>query len=297
MRRATRRSDEEGASFEALGLGGGLIEELRPMERGHHHQEIELNLVFSGAATYLHGGAMQRVGPGRLVVFWGAVPHAVIKVEPGTSMCWMTVPLMAARSWGLPADFWGRLLGGEWLEGPEGSGARFPVRHWLADIAEASAAGEAAIRCELQGCLRWLAWRLEGARPRRRRAPGRAPTPSSPSAPEAGGEGLGAVEKMARHMAEHVGEPLRVERIAAAAGCRPNHAMALFRRRCGLTIGEYLARLRVTLAQRLLLESDAKVTDVAFACGFGTVSAFYANFVRLTGMPPRSFRMRGRSAA
>lgn len=72
----------------------------------------------------------------------------------------------------------------------------------------------------------------------------------------------------------------------------PNYAMSLFKKRCGLTIRGYLAHLRVTHAQRLLLEGNAKVADVALESGFATLSAFYDAFASRVKMSPRQFQSR-----
>jgi len=55
-------------------------------------------------------------------------------------------------------------------------------------------------------------------------------------------------------MAERYLKPVTM---TAAARRHPNYAMALFRRRCGITVSDYLTQLRVTHAQRLLLDGDA----------------------------------------
>jgi len=46
----------------------------------------------------------------------------------------------------------------------------------------------------------------------------------------------------------------------------------------------------VDAACLLLLHSPANVADIAFEVGFETLSTFYENFGRLTGMPPLSYR-------
>lgn len=68
--------------------------------------------------------------------------------------------------------------------------------------------------------------------------------------------------------------------------------MALFRRGSGATLHAYLRRQRVTHAQRLLIEGDAKIVDVALACGFQSLSAFYEAFAAEVGETPRAFRRR-----
>jgi len=56
------------------------------------------------------------------------------------------------------------------------------------------------------------------------------------------------------------------------------------------TPGELIARSRVDASCRLLLESEASVSEIAFQVGFETLSTFYEHFGRLTGMPPLAYR-------
>lgn len=262
-------------SLDEFGFDALRLRPPEPMGRIHHHQEVELNFVFSGAVTYLRGGATRRLAAGRLALFWGAVPHSLVDVQPGSDMAWITLPLPTVRGWGLEAHFMQLLLQGEWIVAPDGSAGRFPVAAWVGEIAAARGNAAPGLRHELQGCLWWMAAHAAPQQP----APGRETQ-----------DGLRPVEIMARVMADRYQEPLDVAAIAAAAGLHPNYAMHLFKQRCGLTIRDYLTQLRIMHAQRRLLESDAKIADVALESGFATLSAFYESFTRRVGLAPRNFR-------
>ncbi len=272
-------------TFQEIGLSARRSAGIQPMAGAHYHQEVELNYAFAGAVTYLHRGALRRLPAGRLAVFWGAVPHSLVAVEPGTELAWITVPLAWVRGWNLDARFLRRLVEGGWTFAPEGFAGRFPVGSWVDELAAGKTEDVPGLLHELQGCLHWLARRT--AHERGAGAGGRA----------AADEGWRPVEVMARMMAERYLEPLTVAQVAAAARLHPNYAMTLFRRRCGITLRDYLAQLRVTHAQRLLLDGDAKVTDVALESGFNTLSAFYEAFTRRVGLTPRAYRARHRTGA
>ncbi len=62
----------------------------------------------------------------------------------------------------------------------------------------------------------------------------------------------------------------------------------LFLQAYGKTIAEYLRFIRIRKAKIMLLEG-ATVTESAFECGFESMSAFYSNFKKETGYPPKSF--------
>jgi len=95
---------------------------------------------------------------------------------------------------------------------------------------------------------------------------------------------------MARYMAAHAAEPIGVAEVAQAAGLHPNYAMAVFRRVLGTTIASYLTRQRLHLAQQRLVASRRDIANIAFDCGFGSVSRFYEAFGRHFGTSPHRYR-------
>ena len=59
----------------------------------------------------------------------------------------------------------------------------------------------------------------------------------------------------------------------------------------GLTPTDYLTRVRIGQACRLLRESDAGILQVAMSCGFGSVSRFYEAFRQAIGTSPGRWRI------
>jgi AraC-like DNA-binding protein len=100
------------------------------------------------------------------------------------------------------------------------------------------------------------------------------------------------MERIAAIVGEGYREALTVGEIAEAAGLNANYAMTVFKDGCGLSLWEYVTRLRVSHAQRLLLTTDWTVERIALDCGFGSSSRFFAAFKRLCGCTPREYRRR-----
>ncbi len=92
--------------------------DVRAMRGAHRHVELELNLLTQGSVTYLFGGRRVRLEAGRLLVFWGALPHALIGHEPGTRCIWLTLPLPLFLRFRLPETLAGPLLHGTALSSP-----------------------------------------------------------------------------------------------------------------------------------------------------------------------------------
>lgn len=52
---------------------------------------------------------------------------------------------------------------------------------------------------------------------------------------------------------------------------------------------QYINRLRVNAAERLLRETDRSITDIAAAAGFSGIRTFNRAFHLNTGMSPRTY--------
>ena len=87
------------------------------------------------------------------------------------------------------------------------------------------------------------------------------------------------------------GEPLELAGLAREASLSPFHFLRLFRGAFGETPHQYLTRVRLEAAKRLLL-GDAAVTDVCFEVGFQSLGSFSTLFARRVGAPPSAFRRR-----
>src|SRR5262249_43947628 len=85
-------------------------------------------------------------------------------------------------------------------------------------------------------------------------------------------------------------QPISLEKTAQAAGVHPVHLARSFRRTPGLTLGEYVRRLRIEDACRRLITTDIAITGVALECGFSDHSHFARVFRRHMGVSPGRFR-------
>lgn len=88
----------------------------------------------------------------------------------------------------------------------------------------------------------------------------------------------------------HAHEPIDLESIAKETGLSPFHFLRIFFRVLGVTPHQYLLRVRLRNAARLLAGEDRTVTDVALDVGFADLSNFVRTFHRAAGVSPRSFR-------
>ncbi|TAN36711.1 MAG: helix-turn-helix domain-containing protein [Verrucomicrobia bacterium] len=88
----------------------------------------------------------------------------------------------------------------------------------------------------------------------------------------------------------HADQDPTLAEVAQQAHVSSFYLCKLFKKTTGMTFTEYLARLRVEKAKTLLLNPMARVSEVVFAAGFGSIPQFNSLFKRYVGMPPRQYR-------
>ena len=247
-----------------------------PMPLAHTHPDVELNYVHGDSITYLHGGLRQTVESGTLAVFWAGIPHQTLRPPAAGKGIWIYLPLPWLVQWKLPNDFAGQLLAGKLL--------RFPLdpavlSNWLAEHESSRSEMHQLLQLELQTTLTRLALTLP---------PHEARTRLRARSSLDGGDRH--IARVTSYLASNYAEAVTIDDIAAKVGLNRSYLMQLFRRHCHMSIWEYLTRLRVSHAQRLLTTSNMRVLDIALECGFGSLGPFYSNFARYCGHRPLDFR-------
>ncbi|HJU26434.1 MAG TPA: helix-turn-helix transcriptional regulator, partial [Rhodanobacteraceae bacterium] len=82
--------------------------------------------------------------------------------------------------------------------------------------------------------------------------------------------------------------------LARDANRHPVHVAREFRRRYGLTLGEYLRRRRSEQAARLLRSTTMPLTEIALTCGYAGSSQLSRAFRAAFGLAPSEYRRMAR---
>jgi AraC-like DNA-binding protein len=102
----------------------------------------------------------------------------------------------------------------------------------------------------------------------------------------------GRLSRAVQIIHQRYAEPLSTRELAAVAGLSRSQFDRHFGRLFGSAPREYLLRVRVNAAARLLAASDDKTTSIALATGFYDHSHFSRTFHRIMGVSPQVYRRR-----
>jgi len=97
------------------------------------------------------------------------------------------------------------------------------------------------------------------------------------------GEVIGRIER------EFTGR-ITLAELARSAHVSPNHLLRLFKTATGSTPGDYLLRVRLRHAAKLLRQSTLAIGEVAEASGFADSNYFSRKFRETYGKSPRAYR-------
>jgi AraC-like DNA-binding protein len=98
------------------------------------------------------------------------------------------------------------------------------------------------------------------------------------------------LERVHHFVDGHLGEEIRINEVARAAGIAPSYFSTFFHRKTGTHFRCWVSTLRIERSKALLSERNYSITEVAFAVGFSSVRTFERCFKKLVGTTPREFR-------
>lgn len=83
---------------------------------------------------------------------------------------------------------------------------------------------------------------------------------------------------------------ISLDSLAEQINMNPAYISSLFKKTFGFSFKEYLVKLRIEKATKLLKQTNMTVEKIALECGFSSSNHFCKTFKRLVGTPPMMFR-------
>ena len=92
------------------------------------------------------------------------------------------------------------------------------------------------------------------------------------------------------YCSEHFSENISVKAISDALFISKSYVSKIFSSKLKIPFREYINELRIAKAKKLLLETDKKIIDIMYECGFQNQSSFNRVFYKYCNMPPLEYK-------
>lgn len=96
------------------------------------------------------------------------------------------------------------------------------------------------------------------------------------------------LEAVRLYIGSHYTEEITLQQLSDVAHFSTGHLSRMFNQKFGVSIREYINRIRVEEALRKLSVGQKNITEIALDCGFKNISHFYRIFKKHTGTTPKA---------
>ena len=90
---------------------------------------------------------------------------------------------------------------------------------------------------------------------------------------------------------QHFAEDLSLRRISSTVNTSRFYFCKQFRKATGLSLTEFVSRTRIEQAKNLLLNRNLRVSEIAYAIGFQSLTHFNRAFKKIVGRSPTAYRV------
>lgn len=253
--------------------------------RWHFHPEFELHYVVSTSGRYFVGDFIGPFEPGNLVLTGPNLPHNwVSDTAPGEEVALRSRVVQFTEGFVTEAmDLMPELAAfGGTLERSRrglvfGSGTAARVGPMLGELVKAQAIRRIELFWGIAGAL------AQAQDVRELTSPGYLPDPS--------GFMSAGINQVLAYINDNLTEQFSETDLARIAGLSAGSFSRSFRRHTGLSLVQFINRLRINFACQLMMNDDGlRITEACYASGFNNLSNFNRQFLRHKGMTPSRFR-------
>lgn len=98
------------------------------------------------------------------------------------------------------------------------------------------------------------------------------------------------INDLVEQIEENVAEELNIISLAKSSNMSPWHFQRLFKSLIGDSLGGYVRGRRLTIAAKMLLDTELRIIDIAFSVGFKSHEAFARAFKNYFNKTPKQFK-------
>jgi AraC-like DNA-binding protein/ligand-binding sensor protein len=99
-----------------------------------------------------------------------------------------------------------------------------------------------------------------------------------------------AVTRAKDYVVAHLDESITLDQMVRYVGVSRFYFCKLFKKSTGMTLTEHVSRMRLEKAKAILVDPSVRISEVAFAAGFGSIPQFNSVFKRYVGIAPTEYR-------
>ena len=237
-----------------------------------HEKNLELQYIFGGSASIRIGNHVYTVHKGDVVVYNAGVLHDECPA-PDCGVSFFNCGVMNVKvadlpeNHLLPADVKPVLHAGEMSDC-----VQMIFRELVEQISRKKISGAAVCSNLLNALLIILAEQIPHEKILR------------------GGKFDRSFLKCKEFIDEHFTETISVEQLSAIAAMSVSGFSHHFKKTMGIAPLQYLTRLRIGLAQKLLISTDKSIAEVSTEAGYDNISHFNNQFKKFVGTSPQNYR-------
>ncbi len=101
---------------------------------------------------------------------------------------------------------------------------------------------------------------------------------------------LEKINMVYEYVFQHIQEGVKLEEASSLLNMAPNSFCRFFKKKTDLTFMEYVKRVRVGIAAKLLAETDKQITQICFESGYNNLANFNFYFKSIMGKTPSEYR-------
>src|SRR5690606_23436161 len=247
----------------------------------HYHPEFELTLILASEGIRYVGNSVENFGEDDLVLIGANLPH-----------CWKNTE-STVRAQAIVIQWQAQFLGEGWMEKPEFN----PIRRLLAQAGHGIRFNRKTARRAREMMFRLLQERpfqkllqlleildfLAGNSEIRLLCEHGTAYPLNL-------EDNQRINTVYNFVRENYREKITLREVAGLVHMNDEAFSRFFSKTMRKPFFAFLNEYRITMARKLLMETDMQVARIGFSCGYDSLPFFYRQFTRYAGMPPQAYR-------
>lgn len=267
----------------SLSIQSGVFQQSFDQHEWHYHDSYELIMISEGTGQRIVGDKMENFKPGDLVFLGRRLPHLwisdPIKIDPGSDKCvesifvqfeesFLDMKMIALREFESVRKAIERSARGVVILGKSRNQIaelmmQVPYLNGFEQILNTLSILDEIGRSEELSYLTSEKYPMTTKLHRSER-----------------------VRTIRNYFMQNYQQQVDLALIAELVNMQPASLCRFFKSETGQTLTEYINRMRIDLASKMLMNKTLKVEAIAFECGFNTISYFNRQFKKITGTTP-----------